>query len=178
MARSADAHVELLNALQRDVVMHRNRSVPFSRLPSHVFLVPIALLSILLATTDAHAQARGQLRDNAGESAFIEALRQDDPAAAERYVTLRDARAKAIAELERAQQRYAAVGPELRAVALPQLRQAQRGYAESTLAVLDFLDARDRRLLSTYQEQTNRINKALEERARTREDLQRMLRGD
>ena len=50
--------------------------------------------------------------------------------------------------------------------------------AESTLAVLDFLDARDRRLLSTYQEQTNRINKALEERARTRDDLQRMLRGD
>ena len=93
-------------------------------------------------------------------------------------MTLRDARAKAIAELERAQQRYAAVGPELRAVALPQLRQAQRSYAESTLAVLDFLDARDRRLLSTYQEQTNRINKALEERARTRDDLQRMLRGD
>ncbi len=163
--------------MPRDVVMQRNRSVRFSRLPSHVFLAGIALLSILLGTTDAHAQARGQLRDNAGESNFIEALRQDDPAAAERYVTLRDARA-AIAELERAQQRYAAVGPELRAVALPQLRQAQRGYAESTLAVLDFLDARDRRLLSTYQEQTNRINKALEERARTRDDLQRMLRGD
>ena len=161
-----------------DVVMQRNRSVRFSRLPSHVFLAGIALLSILLGTTDAYVQARGQLRDNAGESNFIEALRQDDPAAAERYVTLRDARAKAIAELERAQQRYAAVGPELRAVALPQLRQAQRSYAESTLAVLDFLDARDRRLLSTYQEQTNRINKALEERARTRDDLQRMLRGD
>ena len=114
--------------MQRDVVMQRNRSVRFSRLPSHVFLAGIALLSILLGTTDAYVQARGQLRDNAGESNFIEALRQDDPAAAERYVTLRD--------------------------------------------------ARDRRLLSTYQEQTNRINKALEERARTRDDLQRMLRGD
>src|SRR5262249_6461081 len=75
-------------------------------------------------------------------------------------------------------QRYSAVGPEFRSVTLPQLRQAQRGYAESTLALLDFLDTRDRRLLATYQEQTSRINKALEDRARTRDELQRLLRGD
>jgi hypothetical protein len=143
-----------------------------------VFRAGIALLSICLTTAVAHAQARGPARDNAGEASFVESLRQEDPAVAERYVTLRGARTRAIAELERAQQRYSGVGPELRSVALPQLRQAQRGYAESTLALLDFLDARDRRLLATYQEQTSRINKALEERARTRDELQRLLRGD
>jgi len=138
----------------------------------------ITVLSIFLTAAGAHAQARGPARDNAGEASFVETLRQEDPAIAERYVTLRDARAKAIAELERARQRYSAVGPELRSVTLPELRQAQRGYAESTLALLDFLDTRDRRLLAIYQEQTTRINKALEDRARTREEMQRLLRGD
>jgi len=80
-----------------------------------------------------------------------------------------------MAELERSQQRYNAVGAELRAVALPQLKDAQRRYAESTMALLDFLDARDRRLMETYQEQIGRIKKVVEERARTREELQRML---
>jgi len=143
-----------------------------------LFRPGIALLSIVLATADAGAQARGPARDNATESSFVESLRQEDPASAERYVTLRDARTRAIAELERAQQQYSSVGNELRSVALPQLRQAQHHYAESTLALLDFLDVRDRRLLATYEEQTSRINKALEERARTRDELQRMLRGN
>ena len=143
-----------------------------------MFRAGIALLSLFLTIADAHAQARGPARDSAGEASFVESLRQEDPAAAERYVTLRDARTRSIAELERAQQRYSAVGPELRSVALPQLRHAQRGYAESTLALLDFLDTRDRHLLATYQEQTSRITKALEERARTRDELQRLLRGD
>jgi len=138
--------------------------------------VVIALTSILLATpVGARAQGRGPAGDDAGESTFVEALRQEDPAAAERYLALRDARTKAIAELERARQRYNAVGAELRAVALPQLKEAQRHYAESTLALLDFLDARDRRLLETYQEQIGRIKKVVEERARTRDELQRML---
>jgi len=138
-----------------------------------------ALCSILLATSaDVRAQARGPAADNERESAFVEALRQEDPAGAERYITLRDARAKAVGELERAQQRYNAVGPELRAVALPQLRQAQRTYAESSLALLEFLDARDRRLLENYQVEMSRINKILEERARARDEFQRLLRGN
>ncbi len=141
--------------------------------------VMAALCSILLATSaDVRAQARGPAADNERESAFVEALRQEDPAGAERYITLRDARAKAVGELERAQQRYNAVGPELRAVALPQLRQAQRTYAESSLALLEFLDARDRRLLENYQVEMSRINKILEERARARDEFQRLLRGN
>jgi len=142
-------------------------------------VVIIALLSILLATpVGARAQGRGPARDDPGESTFVEALRQEDPAAAERYLAFRDARTKAIAGLERAQQRYNAVGAELRSVALPQLKEAQRHYAESTLALLDFLDARDRRLLETYQDQMSRIQKHVEDRARTRDELQRMLRGN
>lgn len=138
--------------------------------------VVLALILFLLATpAGIRAQTRAPSRDNAAEPAFVEMLRQEDPAVAERYLALRDARTKAMAELERSQQRYNAVGAELRAVALPQLKDAQRRYAESTMALLDFLDARDRRLMETYQEQIGRIKKVVEERARTREELQRML---
>ena len=84
-----------------------------------MFRPGIALLSIVLATADAGAQARGPARDNATESSFVESLRQEDPASAERYVTLRDARTRAIAELERAQQRYSSVGSEPESVGIP-----------------------------------------------------------
>src|SRR5262245_30019655 len=132
----------------------------------------VALVALLMAT-DSGAQAQG-----VDESAFVEALRREDPASAERYVALRDARSKAIAELERVQDQYRAVGAELRSVALPRLRQAQRNYAESTIALLEFLDARDRRLLATYEEQITRTNKVLENRARQREEMQRLLHGN
>src|SRR5262249_28992690 len=132
----------------------------------------VALVALLLATAGG-AQAQG-----GDESAFVEALRREDPASAERYVALRDARSKAIAELERVRDQYGAVGAELRSVALPRLRQAQRNYAESTIALLEFLDARDRRLVATYQDQITRINKALEDRARKREEMQRLLQGN
>ena len=131
-----------------------------------------ALLAILLAT------GGGAQAQDGGESAFVEVLRREDPASAERYVTLRDARSTAIAELERVKAQYGAVGAELRSVALPRLRQAQRDYAERTIALLEFLEARDRRLLATYQEEITRINKILEERARTREEMQRLLQGN
>ena len=131
----------------------------------------VALLAMLLATGGGAAAQDGEL-------AFVEALRREDPASAERYVTLRDARSKAIAELERVRAQYGAVGAELRSVVLPQLRQAQRNYAESTIALLEFLEARDRRLLATYQEQITRINKVLEEHARKREEMLRLLQGN
>ncbi len=146
---------------------------------TRVMVGAAALLTMISGMpVGAEAQARSPGVDKDGEAAFIESLRREDPAGAERYVALRDARAKAIAELERAQQRYTGAGAELRAVALPQLRQAQRTYAESTLSLLDFLDARDRRLMETYQEQINRLNKLVEERARSRGELQRLLQGN
>jgi len=112
------------------------------------------------------------------ERAFVEGLRREDPGEADRYVTLRDARNQAIDEVQKAQARYGAAGPELRGVFVQQLRDAQRRYAERSLALLDFLDARERRALSRYQEEIARINRVLEERARSRAELEKLLRGE
>src|SRR5262249_9723790 len=106
----------------------------------------VARLAVLATSTlDGFAQERNQAGDDERDRAFIEALRREDPAEAARYTELREARRAAIAEIQKVQTRYAAAGPELRPVMLPQLKDAQRRYAETSLAVLDFLDARDRR---------------------------------
>ena len=90
----------------------------------------------------------------------------------------RKPRRAAIAELQKVQTRYAAAGPELRPVMLPQLKDAQRRYAETSLAVLDFLEARDRRALARYEEEIGRIKAVLDEHSRTRADLEKMRRGE
>lgn len=112
------------------------------------------------------------------ERAFVDELRREDPGQADRYVGLRDARNEAVAEVQKAQARYGAAGPELRPVVVRQLRDAQRIYAERSLALLDFLDERARRAAAHYQEEINRINRLLEERARTRADLEKLKRRD
>jgi len=43
----------------------------------------------------------------------------------------------------------------------PQLKEAQRRYAETSLAVLDFLDARDQRALACYEEEIGPITALL-----------------
>src|SRR5712691_776084 len=134
--------------------------------------------SLSVALPGVLAQGSGSDADNEREKAFVEALRREDPAGAERYVALRDARGQAIAELQRAQARYGAAGSELRPVVLRQLRDAQRRYAETSLALLDFLDARDRRALARYQEEIGRINRLLEEHARARAELEKLLREE
>jgi len=112
------------------------------------------------------------------ERAFVEGLRREDPAEADRYLALRDARNQAVAEIQKVQQRYAAAGPELRSLFAQQLRDAQRQYAQRSLALLDFLDARERRAVARYQEEIGRINRVLEERARSRAELEKLLRAD
>jgi hypothetical protein len=124
------------------------------------------------------AQERSSAADEERDRAFIEVLRREDPDTAARYTELREARRAAIAELQKVQTRYAAAGPELRPVMLPQLKNAQRRYAETSLAVLDFLDARDRRALARYEEEIGRIKALLEEHTRTRSDLEKMRRGE
>ena len=114
----------------------------------------------------------------AEDAAFIEYLRRQDPAAAERFVELRDARNAAFAELQRASERYGAGGPALRSVSLPALQQARHRYAEASLAVLDFLDARDRGLIARLEADAARVRRSLEVRAKDRADLERMLRGE
>jgi hypothetical protein len=116
--------------------------------------------------------------DDERERVFVEALRREDPNSAERYVALRDARGQAIADLQRVQARYGAAGPELRPLFLRELKDAQRQYAKSSLAFLDFLDARDRRTLARYQEEIGRINRLLEQHAQGRAELERILREE
>ena len=52
---------------------------------------------------------------------------------------------------------------------------AQRQYAKTSIALLDFLDARDRCFLARYQEETGRITNVLEEHARVRTELEKQL---
>lgn len=137
------------------------------------------VLTVLLASPPgAVAQARGDAGGDERERAFVEALRREAPAVAERYVALRDAREQAIAELQRAEARYNVAGAELRPVFLRPLRQARRTYAERSLALLDFFDARDRQALASYQEEISRISSRLEERKRTRAELEKLLGGE
>jgi len=129
------------------------------------------ILVLVLAATPALAQPG----DDAG---FIEYLRRQDPAAADRFVTLRNARDAALADYRQASERYSAGGPALRSVSLPALQQARRRYAEASLAVLDFLDERDRGVIAKLEADAARVKHLLEERARDRAELQRMLRGE
>jgi len=84
----------------------------------------------------AAAQLPGGADDAAREQAFVEALRREDAAVADRYVALRDARAQAIAELRKVEAQYNAAGPELRGLFVRGLVQARKKYAETSLALL------------------------------------------
>lgn len=156
----------------RDAARHKLFSPRPAGAAAMVFVV------ILLAIAPCvRAQKSGSEGDaDERERTFIEGLRREDPAEADRYVALRDARHQAVDEVQKAQQRYAVAGPELRSLFAQQLRDAQRQYAQRSLALLDFLDARERRALARYQEEIGRINRILEERGRSRAELEKMLR--
>ena len=145
---------------------------------SRVFGVAVALgaAGAPPAVPSALAQAPENRIGDERERAFVEGLRREDPAEADRYRALRDARNQAVDEVQKAQQRYAAAGPELRSLFARELRDAQRQYARRSLALLDFLDARERRALARYQDEIGRINRILEEHGRSRVELERMLR--
>jgi hypothetical protein len=143
--------------------------------------VPIAAFAVLIvaiATTQVVAQPAGRRGVSEDDAAFVEALRREDPDSAARFVALREAQASALADLERARARYRGGGAELRGVSLPALVQARRRYAEASLALLDFLDTRDRQAITRLQNNVERITRGLEERAQNRAQLERMLRGD
>ncbi len=112
--------------------------------------------------------------EDARDRAFVEGLRREDPASADRYLALRDARNRAIAEVQKAEATFNAAGRELRGLSLPRVRAARRKYVETSLALLDFLDARDRRALQRYHEEIDRLTAILDERAKTRAELEKM----
>ncbi len=135
-----------------------------------------ALHATLLAGLLAAAAAPRAGAEGDADRTFVESLRRDDPTAAETYLRLRDARQQAMAEARRAEERYQAAGPELRPVFLPELRKARRAYVERSIALLDFLEARDRAALAAHQEAVRRINAVLEEHKAMRAQLERLLK--
>lgn len=140
----------------------------------HPAAVVLVSLVAVLAALPVSAQPRSA-EDIEREREFVEALRREDSAEADRYVALSDARTQAIAELRRAESQYGAAGFELRSAFAAPLRRAQQKYAEASLALLDFFDARERRLVARYQEEIQRLGKQLEDRQRTRAELQKLL---
>ena len=137
-------------------------------------LVALLLLTLLAAPGVAAAQPRGA-DETDRERAFVENMRRDDPAAADRYVALRDARAQALAELRRVEAQYNGAGPELRGIFARSLIQARKKYAETSLALLDFYDTRDREVVTRYQDEIGKINAFIEDRRKTRAELEKLL---
>ena len=135
-------------------------------------LIAVAAAAIVASAGEALAQTRTTSDD---EHAYLEALRREDAAASERYVALRDARAQALADLRKVEGQYQGAGPELRGLFVNQLRQARKKYAEASLALLEFFDARDRTNISRYQEEIVKLNGLIEERRRTRAELEKLL---
>ena len=146
---------------------------------SRAILRGVALVaSLWVGVPSGLTQAPAGDADDERERSFVEVLRREDPGSADRYVALRDARRQAIAALQKAQAQYSGAGPELRPLVIRQLQDAQLQYAKSSLAFLDFLDARDRRTLARYQDEIGRITKVLEDNARVRAELERQLRHE
>jgi len=133
------------------------------------------LLAVLASPFVAAAQPdRGD--SAAREKAFIEALRREDPASADRFIALRDAQQKALAELQSTESRSnAVVPPALRPSFLSQLKQARRKYVDSQLKIFDFLDERDRGIVAHLQEDIGRFNREIEGRQKSREELKKLL---
>jgi len=135
--------------------------------------------SLLAAATGVSAQAPPAMpSEDASARAYVEALRRADPAAAARFQALREARERSLAELREAEGQFAAGGPELRAAFRAKLRAARRRYAETSLAILDFLDDRDTKALTEYQAAIADLRALLARRAQARAELERLLREE
>jgi hypothetical protein len=131
---------------------------------------------VAILTSPFVAAAQPDKGDSAArEKAFIEALRREDPASADRFIALRDAQQEAFAELQSTESRANAVPPALRPSFLPQLKQARQKYVDSQLKILDFLDERDRGIVARLQEEIGRFKRELEGRQKSRDELKKLL---
>jgi hypothetical protein len=134
-----------------------------------------ALLLTILASPDVLSAQADKGDAAARERAFIETLRRENPASAERFIALRDASEQALAELRRRESQVNAMPTELRGPLLPPLKEARRKYVDSQFKILDFLDERDRGIIAHLQEDIAQFKRALDERQRSREELKKLL---
>jgi hypothetical protein len=130
---------------------------------------------ILAIATAAVAQPRTVDDDTAREHTLIEALRAESGALADRYIALRDERARALAGLRKVEAQYNGIGPGLRQIYAAPYRDARRTYATASLALLDFFEARDRAMITRYQEEIGKIDGFIEQRRQTRGEFEKML---
>ena len=137
-------------------------------------LLGIALVAALIAPAATSAQPRGG-EDVESDQVYVDGLRREDPQMAERFLALRKARVDALSDLRKVEAQYNAAGPQLQAVFLRSLREARKKYAETSLALLDFFEERDRALIVRYQDEIGKIRTGLEERRRTRAELEKLL---
>jgi hypothetical protein len=137
-------------------------------------VIAVAVAALLASAGDAVAQPRPTSEEDR-EQAFVDSLRREDPATAERYVALRDARTQALSEMRRVELQYNNALPGVRGLFVNSLREARRRYAETSLALLEFFDARDKESVIRYQEEIGKINRLIEERKRTRAEFEKML---
>jgi hypothetical protein len=134
------------------------------------FIIAIALTAPV--TARAQSPSAGEAER---EHAYVDMLRREDAAAADRYVALRDARAQALADLRKAEAQYNGAGPGLQAIFLRSVREARKKYAETSLALLEFFDVRDRALINRYEDEVRKIRGLLDERGRTRGEIEKLL---
>jgi len=133
------------------------------------------MLLAILASAFVSAAQPDEGDGAAREKAFIEALQRENPASAARFIALRDAQQKALAELQSTEGRANAAPPALRPSFLPQLKRARQKYVDSQLKILDFLDERDRGIVARLQEEIGRFNRELEGRQKSRDELKKLL---
>ena len=134
-----------------------------------------ALLLAILASPDLLSAQADKGDGAARERAFIETLRRENPASADRFIALHDAAQQAIAELRRREAQANAMPTGLRGPLLPGLKQAERNYVDAQFKILDFLDERDQRIIANLQEEAAQFKRALEERQRSREELKKLV---
>jgi len=134
-----------------------------------------AMLLAILASPCVAAAQPDKGDGTTREKAFVEALRREDPASADRFIALRDAQQKALADLQSTESRANTVPPALRPAFLPQLKQARQKYVDSQIKILDFLDERDRGIVARLQEEIGRFNRELEGREKSRDELKKLL---
>jgi hypothetical protein len=94
--------------------------------------------------------------------AFAEALKKNDPAAYETFVKLRANREKQQAELNSLQQQIRKASSEEKINLFQQFKIAKKAYIESYIAFIDFLDERDKKAVTSYEENIAKLQKAIE----------------
>src|SRR5438105_1557142 len=110
--------------------------------------------------------------------AFAEALKKSDPAAYERFMSLRAERDKNLEELKKVQADLKKGSSEEKINLYQQFKIAKKKYAESYIKFIEFLDERDDQIVSNYEKTIQKIKQVKERRKKAREELERAMKEE